>query len=265
MAAPQVEALARAVSRYVYFANIFEHSRLTKGRLCGWLYFSAWSLSFYPQIILNIQRRTTQGLTPDFPLLNVFGFSCYTISTAVFLYSPVVRSQYAARHPMSPEPTVRFNDLAFGVHAWILCVVVYSQFFPRLWGWKKSPGVRRHVNKVSLGLVWGSFLAVAITIGIVFSSGNVDGTGDGRDWAWIDVVRIIEIVFDLGLEKLTQLPDLRDLVRQVASDCVQIHTAGHSKLQTEIHNRLEYHTAIARLLRWTAVFTSVDHRQCVAG
>ena len=160
-----------------------------KNRLCGWLYFSAWSLSFYPQIILNIKRRTTQGLTPDFPLLNVVGFSCYTITQAVFLYSPVVRAQYAARHPVSPEPTVRFNDLAFGAHALILCVIVYSQFYPGLWGWKKAPGVRRHINKVSLGIVWGSVLAVAITIAIVLAFGNSGKGDDGRSWAWIDVVR----------------------------------------------------------------------------
>ena len=143
--------------------------------------------------MLNIQRRTTQGLTPDFPLLNVFGFSCYTISTAAFLYSPAVRSQYAARHPISPEPTVRFNDLAFGVHAWLLCVIVYSQFFPSLWGWKKTAGVRRHVNKVSLGLVCGSFLAVAITIGIVVTSGNTGEDANGRDWASIDVVCMVSL------------------------------------------------------------------------
>ena len=68
-------------------------------------------------------------------------------------------------------------------------MVVYSQFFPRLWGWKKVEGVRRHVNKISLGLIWGSLLAVLITIGIVLASGNADKDLDGRDWGWIDVVR----------------------------------------------------------------------------
>jgi cystinosin len=127
-------------------------------------------------------------LTPDFPLLNVFGFSCYTISTAVFLYSPTVRAEYAARHPISPEPTVRFNDLAFGVHAWILCVIVYSQFWPALWAWKTNPRARRNVNKVSLGLLWGSILAVVITIVIVQASKKTGN--EGRDWGWIDVVRV---------------------------------------------------------------------------
>lgn len=132
-------------------------------------------------------------MLPDFPLLNVLGFSCYTASTAAFLYSPVVKKEYADRHPLSPEPTVRFNDLAFGVHGLILCFVVYSQFWPRLWGWEKAnaTGVQRHVTKVTLGLFWGSFLAIAITLVLVLAKGsNVSG---GKGWAWIDVVRRHEL------------------------------------------------------------------------
>lgn len=130
-------------------------------------------------------------MTPDFPLLNVFGFSCYTISTAVFLYSPVIRSQYAARHPQSPEPTVRFNDLAFGTHALIMCFIVYSQFWPRLWGWKKTANVRRHASKISLGLLWGGMLAIFVIAMIVVVSGNAGPSSGGRDWAWIDVVSAV--------------------------------------------------------------------------
>ena len=29
----------------------------------GWAYFSAWSLSFYPQLVLNWQRRSVVGLS----------------------------------------------------------------------------------------------------------------------------------------------------------------------------------------------------------
>ena len=215
-------------------------------RICGWLYFSAWSLSFYPQIILNIQRKTTQGLTPDFPALNVLGFSCYTVSTAVFLYSPVVRRQYADRHPVSPEPTVRFNDLAFGVHALIMCVIVYSQFWPRLWGWKKLHGVRRNVNKVSLGLIWGSLLAVAITIGIVIASGNADSTLDGRKWGWIDVVSICNFEFTCTFTYQhtdQEALDILHFLRQAAAHYLQIHTASGLKLQEKVNTRLEYLSA----------------------
>ncbi|KAL1584076.1 hypothetical protein WHR41_08154 [Cladosporium halotolerans] len=162
-------------------------------RLCGWLYFIAWSLSFYPQPWLNYKRRSTKGFLPDFPLLNVFGFSCYTISTGIFLYSPIVRSQYAVRHPLSPEPTVRFNDFAFGVHAWIFCVVVYSQFWPRLWGWEAAKGVKRHAGRLTLGILFGSLLGVAITILIVLNSEG-GGSNDGTGWAWLDVVYAIQYV-----------------------------------------------------------------------
>lgn len=88
------------------------------------IYFSAWTVSFFPQAILNNQRKTTHGLMPDFPLLNCFGFSCYSLSTVLFLFSRVIREQYAARHPLSPEPTVRINDLAFGLLGLIMSVVV---------------------------------------------------------------------------------------------------------------------------------------------
>ena len=118
----------------------------------------------------------------------MFGFACYSLSSILFLYSPVILKQYAIRHPLSPEPTVRFNDVAFGVHALVLCVVTYSQFWPRLWGWKQTTGVQRHANRTTLGLLVGGLLGVALTIVIVLArSGNGDPS-DGRQWAWIDVV-----------------------------------------------------------------------------
>lgn len=41
----------------------------------GWIYTFAWSLSFYPQPLLNWQRRSTSGTTADFPTINVIGMS----------------------------------------------------------------------------------------------------------------------------------------------------------------------------------------------
>lgn len=83
---------------------------------------------------------------------------------------------------------MRFNDLMFGLHGFVLCVVTYSQFWPRLWGWKPTSGVQRHANQVTLGLLWGSILGVGASAVIVTIKSR-DGKGmDGRDWAWIDVV-----------------------------------------------------------------------------
>ena len=40
-------------------------------------YFVAWSVSFWPQVLLNKQRKTTVGLSPDFAVLNAFAFAAY--------------------------------------------------------------------------------------------------------------------------------------------------------------------------------------------
>ncbi|TID26417.1 L-cystine transporter-like protein [Venturia nashicola] len=154
-------------------------------RLFGWIYFLAWSLSFYPQPVLNWRRKSTQGLAIDFPTLNVLGFISYTISTAAFLYSPVVQSQYAYRHPLSPETTVRFNDFVFAAHGAVLCVITYSQFFPSIWGFKV--GARQRASRVVLGIFWGSILAIFLTIILVRTSGK-EGGNDPSGWAWIDVI-----------------------------------------------------------------------------
>ena len=144
-----------------------------------------WSASFYPQPILNWQRRSTQGLAIDFPTTNVLGFVCYMIYTLAFLYSPEIREQYAARHPISPEPSVRFNDLAFAVHAVILSTVVYTQFFPSIWGFKVS----RHqkASRVVVGVFWGSLVSVLVILLLAICRGG----RNPLDWAWIDVVSFV--------------------------------------------------------------------------
>ncbi|CAK7226186.1 hypothetical protein SCUCBS95973_006114 [Sporothrix curviconia] len=106
--------------------------------LCGWVYTIMWSLSFYPQWILNMRRRTTAGTTVDFPISNCLGFLSYVLSTVALRYSPTVRAEYAARHH-GLTPTVAFNDVVFAVHSLVLCFVCVSQFIlPQLWGWDKN-------------------------------------------------------------------------------------------------------------------------------
>ncbi|KAL6247909.1 hypothetical protein RBB50_005257 [Rhinocladiella similis] len=161
--------------------------------LLGWIYTLSWSASFYPQPWLNWKRKSTLGLAIDFPLLNVLGFLCYSISSCGFLYSATIRNQYAARHPASPEPTVQFNDVVFGVHAVILVVLTYSQFYPWLWGFKVSS--RQRAAKPVLGIVWGCILAILAVIGIVIRHSGLQQP-DPQDWAWIDVL------YSLGYVKL---------------------------------------------------------------
>ncbi|CAK7206950.1 hypothetical protein SEUCBS139899_009757 [Sporothrix eucalyptigena] len=106
--------------------------------LCGWVYTICWSLSFYPQWMLNARRRSTAGTTVDFPFINCLGFISYLISTAALRYSSTVRAEYAARHH-GLTPTVALNDVVFAAHALLLSFVCVSQYLvPQLWGWDKK-------------------------------------------------------------------------------------------------------------------------------
>ena len=53
-------------------------------RIIGWAYTFCWTISFFPQIILNYRRRSVQGLSFDFLALNVFGFTCYSVRSSIW-------------------------------------------------------------------------------------------------------------------------------------------------------------------------------------
>ena len=145
-----------------------------------------WSASFYPQPIHNFQRRSTAGLAIDFPTINVLGFVCYAAYTAGFLFSPLIRRQYAARHPSAEIPSVRINDFAFALHAVILSTVIYSQFWPQIWGFRVSRHQR--ASLAMLGLFWGTVM-VTIAMVVFVLAKSPDGGRDPYSWAWIDAVR----------------------------------------------------------------------------
>ncbi|KAI8371008.1 PQ loop repeat-domain-containing protein [Blakeslea trispora] len=97
--------------------------------LIGWCYFTAWSFSFYPQVILNWQRKSVQGLSIDFLCYNVYGFLCYSIYNLAFFFSREIQHEYKQRYPNSNGNLVRFNDIAFAVHAFMISFFTLMQTF----------------------------------------------------------------------------------------------------------------------------------------
>ena len=150
----------------------------------------AWSLSFYPQPILNTRRKSTIGSTVDFPTINVLGFLCYAVSTSLLLYSPLIRAQYAARNPISPEPAVRGNDLAFAVHAAAISGITWSMYWQRLWGFEQRKGQKVSQGIIVVGMV--CLLGIGLAIVEVWVNGG-DGRRNPNEWTWIDVVSISRI------------------------------------------------------------------------
>lgn len=96
--------------------------------LLGWTYTVAWSLSFYPQLILNYQRKSSTGLSSDFVAINPTGHGALLIVNVALYSSAVVRGQYEARHGGHP-PQVRLNDVWFSSHATLLATLILLQSF----------------------------------------------------------------------------------------------------------------------------------------
>nr|KYP50223.1 Cystinosin isogeny [Cajanus cajan] len=81
----------------------------------GWFAFASWSISFYPQVILNFRRKSVVGLNFDFVLLNLTKHSSYLIYNATLFFSSVVQKQYRDKYGQK-EVSVFFDILFMCQH-----------------------------------------------------------------------------------------------------------------------------------------------------
>lgn len=124
--------------------------------MIGYTYFLCWSVSFYPQVISNLQRKSTQGLSPDFCALNVLGFACYTAYNVSLYFSKDLQRIYEHRHG-GAKITIQTNDVAFAVHALLLSSITLMQI-----GYYDGFKVQRPSI-----LVRHFFVGVGILIGVI--------------------------------------------------------------------------------------------------
>ncbi|VEN63495.1 unnamed protein product, partial [Callosobruchus maculatus] len=94
----------------------------------GWIYFLAWSISFYPQIYYNWQRKSVVGLNFDFIILNLVGFTLYALFNLGLYLIPEIQQEYLKRNPRGLNP-VKLNDIVFAVHAAIATLFTLIQCF----------------------------------------------------------------------------------------------------------------------------------------
>mgnify|MGYP003386095353 FL=1 len=64
---------------YVIQDADLSHDYRPVSSILGWIYFFAWSLSFYPQILLNFSRKTTVGFNTDKLVYDLIGFGCLSL------------------------------------------------------------------------------------------------------------------------------------------------------------------------------------------
>jgi cystinosin len=98
----------------------------TIANIIGWIYFFAWSVSFYPQIYLNFARKNVSGLSFDFLSLNLTGFLFYAVYNVALYFGSSFQSEYFKVHPLSQIP-VELNDVVFAVHALFATILTVIQ------------------------------------------------------------------------------------------------------------------------------------------
>lgn len=109
LAAPAgfLQAHRKAVLRTVVIAGILSGAAVLKSLLpvskslpcpycsissyIGWTYFLMWSISFYPQLLINWRRKSVAGVSFDYLAFNVAGFACYSVFNLALKFSPVVQ------------------------------------------------------------------------------------------------------------------------------------------------------------------------------
>jgi cystinosin len=79
----------------------------------GWAYCFAWSASFYPQIILNFRRKCIAGCSLDYLMLNLMGYSFYSIFTCTLRWNATIRGQY---NDVYSSNLITMQDIVFATH-----------------------------------------------------------------------------------------------------------------------------------------------------
>lgn len=143
--------------------NVLESFRLnTLAGFIGWVYFAAWTCSFYPQIYTNFRRKSVVGLNFDFLALNLIGFTFYSIFNLSLFYSSTIQDIYFQSHRHGLIP-VAFNDVVFAVHAAFACLLTAIQCCVYERGEQKVSGTARSLLLLFL-------LVVVVTLALSLAS-----------------------------------------------------------------------------------------------
>ncbi|XP_043946638.1 cystinosin [Protopterus annectens] len=114
-------------------------------QVIGWIYFLAWSISFYPQVIENWRRKSVVGLSFDFLALNLTGFIAYSVFNVGLFWVPYIKDEFLQQNPNGVNP-VDANDVFFSLHAVLLTLVAIVQCCVYERGDQK-------VSKIAIGLL----------------------------------------------------------------------------------------------------------------
>ncbi|XP_076880202.1 cystinosin isoform X2 [Brachyhypopomus gauderio] len=110
----------------IQFLVIRSNALAVINQIIGWIYFLAWSVSFYPQIYENWRRHSVVGLNFDFLALNLTGFIAYSVFNIGLFWIPDIKEEFLKKYPNGVNP-VEANDVFFSLHALVLTLVYIIQ------------------------------------------------------------------------------------------------------------------------------------------
>jgi cystinosin len=171
----------------------------------GWIYFACWTVSYYPQPLLNCYRRSVVGLNVDFVILSVIGYIGYLVFNLSLFFSSAIQDQYFLRHPGGINP-VRPSDVAFSIHSMIMSSFVLLQVIFLKRGQQK-------VSRINKAIIVVLFLGIYVC-GLLSVGNNVI--------KWLDFLYIMSYV-KLFINIIKDVPQLWQIYRTKT-------TAGYSML-----------------------------------
>lgn len=116
----------KSPSSRIHFIVIHSSVLSVVAQVIGWVYFVAWSVSFYPQAWENWRRKSVVGLNFDYLALNLTGFIAYSVFNIGLFWIPYIEEEFLEKNPNGINP-VNANDVFFSLHALLFCVIYVSQ------------------------------------------------------------------------------------------------------------------------------------------
>ena len=145
----------------------------------GWIYFAAWSVSFYPQVIYNWQRKSVVGLNFDFLGYNLLGFSVYSVFNVGMYWVKTIQDEYHDKNPGSLIP-VKLNDVIFSLHAVFITAVTIGQCFI----------YKRNNQTVS----WFARVFIVVSLLVIIVLAIFTTTQDFKRCSWLNFINWIAYI-----------------------------------------------------------------------
>lgn len=172
---------------FVRFAVYRYSSIQIISQVIGWIYFVAWTISFYPQVYINWRRKSVVGLNFDFLGLNITGFLAYTAFNVGLFWVDEIQEEYRQANPLINIP-VELNDVIFAIHAVVITSVTIGQCLMYERGQQRVS----LTGRVLLALAWLTAL-----VAVILAAAKVV--------TWLQMLYIISYV-KLGITLVKYIP-----------------------------------------------------------